>query len=191
RFVNNEIDSSYYYGIYGYYQDSLEVIGNSVNVLSRGNVSSYGIMIYYSENYNLIANEVHAGYSAMYLYNYTTYVTSNRAKEVSNNMLHTVGNTSGSSYTMYIYHVDEVNMWNNSIYDEGTSTTTASVMIGANTTVPISNYDIRNNIFMSEYSTSYQTNVSGHITDFDNNIFYNGSGGAIISDLSGTYTDIA
>src|SRR5690606_15715290 len=48
RVINNDIDSAYYYGVYGYYQDSLEVENNNINAAQRGNLYSYGLMIYYS-----------------------------------------------------------------------------------------------------------------------------------------------
>ncbi|MEX2655869.1 MAG: hypothetical protein WD272_00005, partial [Balneolales bacterium] len=187
RIIDNEIDSAYYFGIYSFYGDSTEIIGNSLNMLSRGNYSSYGIYVFYTENFLVKKNNIQAGYMGMYLYNYNTYATANRTNEVSNNMVYTTGNTSGYGYGVYLGYTDEVNIWYNSINHQGSY---AGMYIVSNTFSTISNYDIRNNIFASAISTPFETNTSGFMNDFDYNIFYNESGGSIITDPSNSYATL-
>jgi hypothetical protein len=183
KIMNNVVDSAYYAGIYGYYQDSLEVVGNEVYQINRGYNFAYGIMIYYSNNTQILKNYSHATYAAGYFYNFNTYAPVNRKYEITNNMF-----ISDNQYGIYMYYVDSVNIWHNSINNLGTG---QGIFIGASATNQATAYDVRNNIFNAASGVALEVNEPD-TTVFDkfNNNTYN-TGGATLLNIDGvTHTDL-
>src|SRR5690606_39885410 len=88
RIFNNRIDSINNYGIYAYYQDSLEIVGNKIDAVN-GSTGADGIYSYYSLNTIISENYVHAYDYGVYVLslNLPTNAQKKRKYEISNNMI--------------------------------------------------------------------------------------------------------
>ena len=184
QFLNNEIDSAYYYGIYAYYQDSIEIVDNSINMLSRANINADGVYSLNTYNPKLVGNYIWADDFGAYISTGTgSYVPVSRRTEIINNMIYSSGDLG-----LYLYYVDQVDMFHNSISVEGTS---PAVQLYATSSGPISQYDLRNNIFKSENSEALRTNEPDTIFDkLDFNDYYSANGTNLF-DMDGTaYADL-
>lgn len=166
RILNNDMDSVYYYGIYTFYVDSIDIAGNDIEMVSRNNQYASGIYIYYSNNINVSANNVHAADYGLYWYNYNTYATIARRNAIVNNMI-----LSDNSDAVYMYYVDSVDIFYNSL--SAISTSEPAMYIGASTAIPIGGYDMRNNIFNSEMYYALQLYEPDTIFIKMNNNLYN------------------
>src|SRR5690554_151465 len=110
QFYNNIIDSTYDYGAYFHYQDSLAFIGNSINMLGRANSNAKGVDVYHSNNTHFKQNYIWAINYAANLNNINANTFISRHYEVSNNMLY-----SQNSYGLRIDYLNSVDVWHNSI----------------------------------------------------------------------------
>ena len=82
------MDSVYYYGSYIFYQDSLEYTNNTVDQATRGQINGDGMLLYYSSNYDVSGNYIHAQDYGIYFYNFGANApTLNGKNRVSNNMV--------------------------------------------------------------------------------------------------------
>jgi hypothetical protein len=182
RLLNNEFTNQYYYGVWAYYTDSLEVIGNEMDLVDRNNVNADGIYCYGNNNMKIVSNYVRAPDYGLYASNSTTSSPLySRRSEIINNMV-----ISETDYGMYLYSVDSVDIWYNTIVANGT--TTAAMTLGMSTAYPIDGYDVRNNIFYSQHTEAYETfsPVPDTIYDkFDYNIFHSVNGSVLIN-MQGT-----
>ncbi|MCC6721968.1 MAG: PKD domain-containing protein [Bacteroidia bacterium] len=103
KLTRNILNNQYYYGLYLYYHDTMEVSGNRINNLGRGvNTNTYGIYSYYLNYCKITKNRI-CGQSGGYgIYqNYSTGSATLRC-EVSNNMIN-IGLPSSSSTTYGLY----------------------------------------------------------------------------------------
>ncbi len=184
RLIHNDFIQPYYYGVYAYYCDSLELIGNKVNTLKRGNTFSYGLYSYYSQNTVINENEVISGYYGIYYYIFTYNWPITRKSEFVNNMIY-----SDNSYGMYIYYADSIDVFHNTIVSNSTTTPALQMYSSANKS---EDYDVRNNIFYSNGSEAVRTNVADTImfTTFDYNNFYT-TGSNLLSINSTSYSNLA
>src|SRR5690554_5792772 len=148
RIRYNQMDSVYYYGFYIYYADFVEIEGNTIDVMKRGNANAYGVYFYYIENAKVIGNDIKSLGHGLRWYNYNQYTPMVERKEIINNMIYSEG-----TYAMYLVYVDSVDLFHNTIYNAAMSQ--AAAYISANTTTPITSYDIRNNIFVSEKNMAF------------------------------------
>jgi len=155
----NTITGSYYYPMYVYYADSVQIIGN--RVISSTAPYSYGISAYYINNmYRIIGNYVNiVGSSTSACYgirdyygNYASYnANPNGFGLVANNMIIISGGT-GTNYGLYSY------------YGNGTETYYNSVSIRSGAVAS-----------RALYQASTSSNTLGQI--YKNNIFHNSAGG--------------
>src|SRR5690554_63947 len=169
---NNEIDSTYEYGLLMYFQDSLEVVGNSINMLSRGNPDASGIVSFFGNNAIYNENFIWAGNLGIHVYNFPfqTLTPVSRRFGVVNNMIYTKHN-----HALYLQYVDSLDLIHNSINAESKTASAVSIFAGA--IGPVSGYDVRNNIFKSDRAEAFESTEPDSIFNkFDHNIFFNQSG---------------
>jgi hypothetical protein len=187
QIVNNEIDSTWTYGIYIYGQDSLLIEGNDVNALTRGNLFGDGIYIIYAANTAIKGNLVLAEDWSFYWTNTAASVVAqvDGFNEMSNNMI-----VSNTDYAVYLVGVDSINIWYNSFQSFGTFPT---LFMNTFTTFPVTEVDMRNNILAADAGVALDM---GGMTDTvyskcDNNDYYTATGTTLI-DINGiTYPDLA
>lgn len=179
RIINNEMDSIGLYGVYAYYQDSLEIISNKINMLSVGNTGADGIYSVNSYNPYVYGNYVWAADYGVYVSSGTgNYANPTRKSQFINNMIY-----SESDYGLYLYYLDSVDIWHNSIHVEGT--TTPALQINASSSNMINNYDVRNNILSSLSTEVLETNVGDSIfIKLDNNVYYTND--TVLINIDGT-----
>ncbi len=156
-FRGNKIWSCYYTGLYTYYQNNDSIFDNMVTFRSGG--SSYGMFIYYTNNFHVERNIVNnASYCAYYVYN-------SGATNTNPTFFNNIGVSSGS-YGMYFLYNDNIKCYHNTIYHTGTN---YAIYFGYGT-----NQSVKNNIFHTTGTATYAVycpSLTG-ITDFDNNILY-------------------
>jgi hypothetical protein len=182
---NNEIDSVYYYGSYIFYQDSLEFTNNELDQATRGQINGDGLYLYYSSNFDISGNYIHAQDYGVYLYNFGTNAPPLNGKNLfANNMI-----ISESDWGVYSRYQTEVDFFYNSVATYGT--TNPAVQIGTAGTTLIDNFDVRNNVFYSTNTEAFELSgiVDTIFTKMDNNVYYSGAGNMF--NINGTfYTDL-
>ena len=182
---NNEIDSVYYYGSYIYYQDSLEYTNNTLDQATRGQINGDGMYLYYSSNYNVSGNYIHAKDYGIYFYNFGVNApTLNGKNRVSNNMV-----ISDTDWGIYFLYETEVDFFHNSVATYGT--TNPAVQITTNATNIIDNFDVRNNVFYSAVTEALELGgiPDTIFTKMDNNVYYTG-GSTLLNITASTYADL-
>jgi len=181
--MNNEFKKQYYYGAYFYYGDSTEFVGNDVDVLTRGNVNAYGVLLYYTPNFKLNENTINSLNYGAYIYDFSHLFPQTRMNEVINNMIY-----SDNDYGLYMYYIDSTKIYHNTIASN--STTIPAVQIYSSATIAIANYDMRNNILYSGGSFALRTNIAdGFLNQMDYNL-YSTTGTSLLSMNSTTYADL-
>ncbi|MBI1184326.1 DUF5011 domain-containing protein [bacterium] len=176
RFIRNTFTHQYYYGIYGYYTDSLYIHENHISDFRY--TYNYGIAFYYASNFDVQRNYTNAYYyNALYYANYYNHSGSGKSMYANNMMIST-----GTSYGLYGYRMGFTNFWHNSMYGKGSYLCYWYYM---------HDNDIRNNIFYFEGTYYAIYTYSPTFDQFDNNDYVIKSGnlasisGTIISNLSG------
>jgi hypothetical protein len=173
----NVIRGTYYYPIYVYYGDSVQVIGNLVDSVSSGSYN-YGINVYYTNNYyRIIGNTVRIiGTSGVsygirdYYCNYYSYNANPSGYGlVANNMVSISGSTSGH-YGMYAAYSNGTEYYYNSISISGGSSSYYS-LYQVNTASNTVGQKFINNIFSNTgggYSAYFSTPASVVTCDYNN-----------------------
>lgn len=176
QFKYNKIDSSYYYGMYFYYNSGLKIIGNNIAMRS-GNVNSDALNL--SNNYNntgsfyeISSNKI-IGAGRYGIYTWFTSNSSSPRGKMNNNMIGGgFGNSSSSG--IYMQYSTYWDIFHNSInLDFPTTSATASAMqVGTSST----DLDIRNNHFVYSATTGvglpfYSTQTHTQATLNYNNYF--------------------
>ena len=184
---NNDLDSVYQYGLYSYYQDFVIMTGNDVDQTSRGSTSGDGFYGAYMSNFNISSNNLIAFDYGFYITNASTATPAFVQRSlISNNMI-----GSATDYGMYLYSVDSVDVFHNTIATDGTSS--PAFQIGQSTSYRIGGYDVRNNIFASSNTEAFETTsaISDTVmSTFDYNVFY--TLGTDLINISGTqYANLA
>jgi len=191
----NTIRGTYYYPIYVYYGDSVEVIGNLVDSVV-GNYS-YGINLYYTNNYyRIVGNTVRiTGTSGTsygirdYYCNYYSYNASPTGYGlVANNMVSISGSTSGH-YGMYAYYCNGTEYYYNTVSITGGSTSYYG-LYQANTTSNTLGQKFVNNLFSNTgggYAAYFSTPASVLLCDYNN--YY--ATGVNLAYWSGAHTTLA
>ncbi len=186
RFINNTFTQGYYYGIYTYYCDSLEMIGNSINMLDRANIQADGAYIYYTPNAIIRENNIMAPDYGMYYYIFSNNFPITRKTEFVNNMIY-----SQDDYGLYMYYADSIDIFHNTVVSNSSSS--PAVQIYGSTTNTPENYDVRNNIFYSGGGAeALRTNIADTtmFNVFDYNNFYT-TGSNLLSINSTSYSNLA
>jgi hypothetical protein len=117
KVIGNDVSGYYYYGLYSYYQDSIEIIGNYIhdNIYAYG----YGIYTYYNRNgtrieKNKIKLSTQSSEYGMYLYYLNYGASSADTCIVANNMI-SLTNASSTIYGIYMYQATRVKVVYNTI----------------------------------------------------------------------------
>ncbi len=139
---NNIIKDFTYYAIYAGYQDSISVIGNTIQNIT-GASYAYGLYSYYCNNFNYLKNKININAT----YNYGMYIYYNNytygSGLVANNFISQSIGTS-TTYGIYAYYSSNVNYYYNSVNITGAYTSNYAFYIYGGTTA---NNNIVNNIF--------------------------------------------
>lgn len=133
RIEKNIIEDFYYYGMYLYYHDSLQVIGNTINNLTSFS-NGYGIYAAYCQNdVKIMNNKVLLApsgtcYSGIYVY-FCTGTTARRGL-IANNFVSITGtSTSATHYGMRLYYSNYEDCMFNSINMTSGSTSSRALDI--------------------------------------------------------------
>ncbi|UKN02652.1 T9SS type A sorting domain-containing protein [Paracrocinitomix mangrovi] len=182
--TNNIIYNVDDYGVYAYYQDSIDIIGNNVD--SVLNTQGEGMYLYYVNNFNFERNSIKAPDYGMYLYyaNVSAGITVTEKSNFANNMIY-----SQSDYGMYISASDSVSFVHNTVANYGSSTPAFYLLSTCE------NWDIINNIFYSESDEAFYASVD-LLSDFnyaDYNVYWTDNAlfvyeGGAIADLTAWQT---
>ena len=179
KIYNNQIDSASSLGISASSQDSLDIVGNSINAVDF--IGTEGVKITNASNVHLKQNSIQANQRALEISNQSLYASVERGNVIENNMV--VGGGSSVNSAVFLYGVNAVSFWHNSIYAKGQA---SGISIG-NSGMQIGDYDIRNNIFTAENGFAF-TRQTGAIVDtalygkMNYNIYhkYNDNGRALL-----------
>src|SRR5690554_212328 len=185
KFLFNEMDSMIYYGIYAYYSDFTEFRGNKVDMTKRDQTNSQGALFYYTANVKVIGNDIKSLGNGVSIYNYQAYTPYVERRQVINNMINSKDN-----YGLYIYYTDSVDILHNTVYSRAASQPAVYIQTSP-TIVPLTSYDVRNNIFIAESNLAFAMYEPVSAFDkFDFNIF--NTGGNILMRLDNVnYTSLA
>lgn len=165
--INNEIKNFYYYGIYGYYGVSNVIKGNNIHKTTKtSNSSSYGISLYYFNDFDVSNNKIHdfaPNYSStnsmypIYLYYPNYYGNIKPLSKVNNNAIYNVGNNGGTFYGIYSYYGDSVQFHHNTIDVNLQQTSGTSTQYGMYL------YNITNSYFVKNNNISWTGGNNGSI----------------------------
>ena len=188
----NTIEGQYYYNIYSYGQFGLKVIGNTMRHRTTGTVSTfgYGIYLLYQDTMRIEKNVVMDPLAYGIYLNIGNKGPGNIAPSgdayVINNI---VGGIYTATTTRGIYALgnnEDVHFWHNSVsMTSGTSTTSAAMYVG--TATSNSGLDVRNNSF-AFFGTSSGYALYGGTSNFANlnyNNYYNNGDTSKVIFLSG------
>jgi parallel beta-helix repeat protein len=196
-FESNTVSDFYLYGMYLYYNDSVQVLGNNIS----GNRNTYGYGIYnsYSNNvYNVAGNTVvitgNSSSSCYGIYNYyNNYYSYNSTPSgfgmVYNNMISIIGGT-GSHYGIYDYYSRGTGIYHNSINITDGSTSSRCAY-QSNTTSNTDGSKYLNNSFVNSGGSGYAAyfNTPTMVDSVDYNNYY--TTGTNFVYWSGNKTDLA
>ncbi len=191
KFNNNTATGFKSYGVYTYYVNSGEIVGNTLTQDPTSTSYFYAI-----RTRNIIANSTVApgtwlihdnhltGGRGYGLYLYYTGGSSTAPTKVYNNMVHFNGGTTSSSYGAYVYHPVNVEIYNNTTRNNGTSNFNRGIYTSATTSTsyPTPSATIKNNIFVNDVAgyPAYFYVSSAFTTSYltlGNNIYYTPAAG--------------
>lgn len=178
RIINNDINLAHYYGVYMYYNDSVEFIGNTIRNLRNGTLAD-GLYAMYWSNSKVISNDIEAGDYGAYIYywNRVNYNGSTKS-QVHSNIIR-----SRSDYGLRSYRSEETEFYHNTVYSTGTYTSYFYQDV---------NVDILNNIFLNNRSGGYTMYLNGTTpASLDYNIYHNYNSNGRIANHSGAKNTLA
>ena len=190
KFNNNTATGFQSYGVRAYYVASGEVIGNTLTQATTSTSSFYGVYIR-----NIVSGTTTPGTWLIHDNHltggrgyglYLNYMggSSTSPTKVYNNMVHFNGGTTSSSYGAYLYHPVNVEFYNNTTRNNGTSNSNQGIYTSANTSTsyPTPSATIKNNIFVNDVAgyPAYFYVSSAFTTSYltlGNNIYYTPAAG--------------
>ncbi len=173
----NDIVHSYYYPIYAYYQDGIQILNN--RIYDGVSPYSYGIYNYYPNNaYRVTGNEVYitsttstASYGIRDYYgNYYSYNASPTGYGiVANNMVGITGGTA-ANYGIYAYYSNGTEYYHNSFLMEGGSTSSYCLYQGNTTSNTLGQTFINNTMTnrVGGYAAYFATTASVTTSNYNN-----------------------
>lgn len=189
---SNDISGFYYYGIYSYYQDSIQITNNNIHDPVYG---YYGIYTYYNfngfnfSNNNIVMNGSSSTVYAFRVYfcNYYSYAGTSAAGLVSNNMI-SIPNATSTKYGLYAYYSNNVLYANNSVLIS--SGGTGYPLYCGNTSSNTAGQTFKNNNFVNKGGSyaAYFANTTS-IAGLDYNNYY--TTGSSLAYYSGAKADLA
>ena len=191
KFNNNTATGFQSYGVRAYYVASGEVIGNTLTQATTSTSYFYGVYIR-----NIVSGTTTPGTWLIHdnhltggrgygLYLYYMGGSSTSPTKVYNNMVHFNGGTTSSSYGAYLYHPVNVEFYNNTTRNNGTSNFNRGIYTSATTSTsyPTPSATIKNNIFVNDVAgyPAYFYVSSAFTTSYltlGNNIYYTPAAGS-------------
>jgi hypothetical protein len=175
---NNQMLSFYYYGLYAYYQDSVDFKKNTIT--SRPNSYGYGIYAYRNYlgsriAYNKITMNTTSGGYGLYA-NYCEGTSATFPFRVYNNSI-SVPNASGSPYGIYSYYGKNLYYFYNTIrIGNGGTSSRGMYIYGSTSSSQYENIKIKNNILVND-GNGYSLYMQGayfpaKVTECDYNDLY-------------------
>ena len=170
----------YYYGVYAIYQDGLKIKNSFINFRS-GISTSYGININTSKHSLVEGNTILNNYTYGIYFSGENQVAAlpTMRSSIVNNMVSAKSSGDG----IYLTSSDDMDVFNNSILAEGDQA------IWLSTTS--NNYNIRNNIFVSNVEPVDIDLVPGATDVIDYNIYHRTTTGIIAAIGTPTYASLA
>ena len=174
KILDNEVNGFYYTGIYLYYEDAVEVRGNTIVADSTAISSSgqHGIYQRYTKGFNVERNKV-VIYNGSTMGHYLQYGegTSQNPAIIANNMISVLGDDD-HAYGMNFYRLTYVDVVYNSVYVKDKDSTASSVAFYANGGPAYTHVNVYNNIF-SNYGTGLAVDVTGTAANMLSQMDYN------------------
>ena len=177
QFIDNNITNYGYYGLYAYYQYGTVIDGNYLYQNPTGSSTNYSLYVRYCDGpVQVLNNKVHddAGSTLYGIYIYYCDADATTPTLVANNMVTSDGNT-GSVYALRVYYSTYTNIYNNSVYIQGGSSTYGAYLYGSSSSGP---YDFKNNSIVNlddGYALYGTSSVLGYLTSSNNNLYSNGT----------------
>ncbi|MGB4561628.1 MAG: NosD domain-containing protein, partial [Schleiferiaceae bacterium] len=166
--TGNDVSLQYYYNIRCYYTTGFTV--NDNQCLGTRASGGYGVMMYYSNDFEIVGNNLPSKSYGLYLYYPNVYdasgstgYTPTTQSLVANNMV------KGGTYGSYMYSPRYINLYHNTY-----SGNTYGVYLGTTTTAgaKATHLDIRNNIFASNTNYSiYVPTIPDSMIALDYNVY--------------------
>ncbi|MEZ4687930.1 MAG: right-handed parallel beta-helix repeat-containing protein, partial [Bacteroidia bacterium] len=173
RFLNNTATDFYFYGIYSYYQDEIDIVGNNFTKRTSGatTVSGYGIYSIYNSHFNFTHNKL-ISWGTYGIYGSSANTLSTGATDrsyIANNFIANNGQVT-TNYGIYLPSTTMLNvdLYNNSIYLTGGSNGRGIYITGASTSGPS---NIVNNAIEIDGTSGYAMYVSS--ASYVNTVNYN------------------
>lgn len=176
KFINNTMTGFYYQGLYLYYQNNVEVIGNTIENAGTYSFTSYVLYRRYCDGAssvigNTIINNGNAAYS---YYDYYCDGTAANPQIIANNFIRASGTSAGgTNYGIFSYYANHNKFYHNNISMLGGNTSGAGARLYYSSSFYTGN-EFVNNIISSEGNTP-------------NIYIYLGSSGSIVSDNNAFY----
>ncbi len=150
QFIFNTFSNFRVYGLYLYYQADALISENDLNASTAASFC-YGIYLR-GDSSTITKNKiVTRGTSSQYgIYLYYTNGSSTSHSLVANNMVTTSPNASSTTYGIYSYNGNYIDIFHNSVNVRGGSSTASRALFlnrTSSTLTPYGNLDVRNNIF--------------------------------------------
>ncbi len=178
--MNNKISDFYYYGIYSYNQDSIQIVKNNVNSITSNN-SSYGIYAAYNNNSFLISKNTislnstsASSYGSIYgLYLYYCTGTSTKKGLSTNNIITIDGGTATASlYGFASYYSNYQNIYFNSVNMISAFTGSRAFYVPGGSDINV----VNNNFVNTGGGFAYYSGSTSAVVASDyNNLFTTGS----------------
>jgi hypothetical protein len=166
--TGNDVSLQYFYNIRCYYTTDFTVSDNQC--LGTRASGGYGVMMYYSNDFEIVGNNLPSKSYGLYLYYPNVYdasgstgYTPTTQSLVANNMV------KGGTYGSYMYSPRYINLYHNTY-----SGNTYGVYLGTTTTAgaKATHLDIRNNIFASNTNYSiYVPTIPDSMIALDYNVY--------------------
>ncbi len=174
---NNQIEF-YYRGAHLYYQDSLIFHGNNVQSLNPGYSSPYAVYLYYSNYFEITANNITVNGTSTNYCIYAYYASGGTTKSlIANNFLKQLGTTSTSTNApIYLSsYCSDINIVHNSFYTEANSASNRCIYM---TSTGVTGINLTNNIFYNAGGNGYIIYLVSlaSIDTMDYNCYYNTPG---------------
>lgn len=193
RVLNTQITDYYYYGLYSYYADSPEYIGNTIYARSSGTFSnfSYGLYAYYNQgNLRFENNVIHTvGNYGMYVYG-GNYNNTGRGS-ILNNMIGANWLSTGTPYGLYLYNCRDIDIIHNSVDMGGFNGRTVYVAGTVSDSLRfVNNIFSAGGSFPGQGGQAFYTAYPNGIQTMDYNMYFS-NGTQLVYWNGPSYTDLA
>ncbi|MFC1733272.1 right-handed parallel beta-helix repeat-containing protein, partial [candidate division KSB1 bacterium] len=183
----NTIEGFYYYGLFLYYQEDIQIRGNYIEN-GTNSASVYGVRLYYCDNIEFTKNHlnIHATSTHYGIYAYYNAGTSTKHNLFANNFVALNGSGTGTWYGIYMYNHSYTDFYNNSFHLTGGSTSTGRCIYQSSG----SNINLKNNILVNTGGgyTFYISTPTAILSSDYNDLYTTGS---ILAYWSGAATNLA